>query len=51
VIQRKRKGRWKRVGRVKAGKNRIFAGRVRAGGKPVLRAKSKKQTSLRWRTR
>jgi hypothetical protein len=51
IIQRKRGKGWKNVRRLKAGKNRVFAGKMRARGKLTLRAKSGKATSLPWAVR
>lgn len=45
---RSRKG-WKRLANVKAGGNRVFAGKARLKGNPKLRAKAKGETSPPWK--
>jgi len=48
-IERKRKSGWKRVARIRAGANRVFAAKIPLRGRAKLRARQGAESSLTWR--
>ncbi len=48
-IQRRLNGHWSKVASLKAGGNRVFSGKIKARGRPKLRARAAGDTSLPWR--
>lgn len=48
LIERLRRGKWRRVRGLRAGRNRIFVGKIRLGGRARLRARKGSETSLVW---